>query len=109
VVLTPGKSLPSGVVYLFRAMLVRPLKRRTNILILMHLLELMIQEPRGPTRLAQAANLNYQRCEGFLSLLLARGLVERGIREGRDAFSATQKGREVFMSWAKIYEELDLS
>jgi predicted transcriptional regulator len=85
------------------------LKRRPNILILMRLLELLIEEPKGPTRLAQAANLNYQKCEEFLDMLSARGLVEREIREGHDTFSVTLKGRTLFASWAKIYEELDLS
>jgi len=37
---------------------VGPLKRRSDVLIMMQLLELLIREPRGPRRLAQAANLN---------------------------------------------------
>jgi len=85
------------------------LKRRPNILILMRLLELLIQEPRGPTRLAQAANLNYRKCEEFLNLLAERGFVEREIRTGHDTYLVTQKGRVLFSNWARIYEELNLS
>lgn len=75
----------------------------------MRLLELLIQEPRGPTRVAQAANLNYQKSEEFLTRLSARGLVASETREGREVFAATPKGKAIFMAWAKIYEELDLS
>ncbi len=74
----------------------------------MRLLELMIQEPRGPTRLSQGANLNYQRIEPLLTLLVDRGLAATEVREGRPVYFATMKGKEIFMSWAKIFEELDL-
>jgi len=85
------------------------LKRRPNILILMRLLELLIQEPRGPTRLAQAANLNYRKCEEFLDLLFERGFVERELRSGHDTYLATSRGKAIFANWARIYEELNLS
>lgn len=84
------------------------LKRRADILIQMELLELMIRGPRGPTRLAQAANLNYQRCEEILSSLIARQLILKTIGEGRETYSATPKGIELFMRWERFYEELNL-
>ena len=58
------------------------MKRRPNVLIMMELLELVIREPRGPTRLAQAANLNYQRCDESIRILSERGLVASDVREG---------------------------
>lgn len=85
------------------------MKRRPNILILMRLVELLIEEPRGPTRLAQAANLNYLKCEEFLGQLSGSGLIEKEVKEGRETYHATMKGKTIFMSWAKIYEELNLS
>lgn len=84
------------------------MKRRANILIQMELLELIIREPRGPTRLAQAANLNYQRCEEIMGGFLAKQLVLKGIEEGREKYSATPKGVELFMRWESFYEELNL-
>jgi len=82
------------------------LKRRPNIFILMQLLELMIQEPRGPTRLAQAANLNYRKCEEFLGILSSNQLVTKEISDGRDTFSATQKGRDIYWRWVKFFEDV---
>jgi predicted transcriptional regulator len=75
----------------------------------MRLIELLIEEPRGPTRLAQAANLNYLKCEECLRQLSASGFVVGEMRDGHDTYSATLKGKTVFMNWAKIYEELNLS
>ena len=75
----------------------------------MQLLELLIREPRGPTRLAQAANLNYQRCEEFIRMLSERGLVAGDVLEGHEIYMATLKGKNLFMRWAEIFEELHLS
>ncbi len=83
------------------------MKRRANLLIEMELLELLIREPRGPTRLAQAANLNYQRCEEILNNFLAKQLALKSIGEGRERYTATPKGVEVFMRWERFYEELN--
>jgi len=75
----------------------------------MQLLELMIQEPRGPTRLAQAANLNYRKCEEFLGVLSANQLVDRDVREGHETYSASMKGKDVYWRWAKIFEDVKVS
>lgn len=85
------------------------MKHRPSVLILMELLELLIREPRGPTRLAQAANLNYQKCDELIHLLSERGLVAGEVREGHEVYSATPKGTSLFMRWAEIFEELHLS
>ena len=85
------------------------MKRRPNVLIMMELLELLIREPRGPTRLAQAANLNYQRCDELIRMLSERGLIARDVREGHEIYAATLKGKSLFMRWAEIFEELHLS
>lgn len=82
------------------------MKKRPNIFILMQLLELMIQEPRGPTRLAQAANLNYKRCDEFLGVLSANQLATMEVREGHESYSASPKGKDVYWRWTKILEDV---
>ena len=84
------------------------MKRRPSVLILMNLLQILIQEPRGPTRLAQAANLNYRKCEELLGMLLASGLVGKEIREGHEVYSATLKGKGTYMNWESIFRDLNL-
>ena len=58
--------------------------------------------------MAQAANMNYQRCEEILSGFLAKRLILKTIGEGRETYSATPKGVELFMRWEGFYEELNL-
>lgn len=82
------------------------MKKRPNIFIIMQLLELMIQEPRGPTRLAQAANTNYKRCEEFLGILSANELCVKEVREGRETYFASPKGKDVYWRWTRIFEDV---
>ena len=49
------------------------MKRRPSILIYMRILELLREEPRGPTRLAQSVNLAYDKCAPYLQALEVRG------------------------------------
>ena len=58
------------------------------------------------TVVAQAANLNFQRCEEILSDFLAKQLVLKTVGEGHETYSATPKGVELFMRWERFYEEL---
>jgi predicted transcriptional regulator len=74
----------------------------------MQLLELMIREPRGPTRLAQAANLNYQKCDESLAVLVANQLADRDVQDGHEVYSATLKGKTLFIRWNEIFEGLNL-
>jgi predicted transcriptional regulator len=74
----------------------------------MRLLELLMKEPRGPTRLAQAANLNYQTCADYLGVLSTNGFVSKEVQDGHEIYTATQKGKDIFFRWDRIYEELNL-
>jgi predicted transcriptional regulator len=74
----------------------------------MQILELLMEEPRGPTRVAQAANLNYQKCVEYLGILSANEFVRKDIQEGREIYSTTVKGSDIFERWNGIFEELKL-
>lgn len=67
-----------------------------------------MEQPRGPTRLAQAANLNYQKCVEYLGILSANQFVCRDIQEGHEIYSATLKGKGIFLRWDGIFRELNL-
>lgn len=84
------------------------MKHRSNVFIIMWILELLMEEPRGPTRVAQAANLNYQKCVEYLGMLSANQFVGKDIQEGHEIYSTTAKGRDVFVRWNGIFEELKL-
>lgn len=84
------------------------MRRRQTLFIVMELLDLLMQEPRGPSRLAQAANLNYERLAGYMQILFSNGLAARDERDGHEVYSATPKGKETYLRWARIFEEVKL-
>lgn len=82
------------------------MKRRSDIVILMGLLEEVRKEPRGPTRLAQAVNLAFDKCVPHLRHLEEKGLVRKESREGRDVYVVTQEGIDTFLNWEKFWVKL---
>lgn len=74
----------------------------------MQLIEILMEEPRGPTKLAQAAKLNYERLDGYMQVLFRSGLAVSEYKEGHETYSATVKGRDLYYRWAKIFEDVKL-
>jgi predicted transcriptional regulator len=86
--------------------MLRVMKRRPSILIYMRILELLRDEPRGPTRLAQSVNLAYDKCAPYMHALEAKGLIRKDSSEGKDVFAVTQDGIQVYLDWQKVWEKL---
>lgn len=82
------------------------LKRRSDILIKMQILEEVRREPRGPTRLAQAVNLSFDKCVPYLQSLEAKGFITKGSTEGREVYQITPAGIDTFLEWEKLWEKL---
>jgi predicted transcriptional regulator len=82
------------------------LKRRPSILIYMRILELLRDEPRGPTRLAQSVGFPYDKFLPFLQVVTTKGLVRKETSGTRDTYYITEEGRQVFMDWQKVWEKL---
>lgn len=85
------------------------MRRRPKVFILMQLLELMIREPRVPTRLAQAANLNFVKFEEYVAILDANQLIEREAKDGHEIYLASPKGKDVYWRWARIFEDVKVT
>jgi len=79
------------------------LKKREGTFIFMEILSALFQEPRGPTRLAQACNVNYGRIEGFTSPLEQRGLIRRDTAGGQEVFAITEQGRKLYEDWLEVW------
>lgn len=81
------------------------MKRRSDILIKMRVLEEVRREPRGPTRLAQAVNLSFDKCAPYLQSLEQKGFIAKGSSEGRDVYLITQAGIDTFLEWERLWEK----
>jgi predicted transcriptional regulator len=72
---------------------------------MMRILEEVRREARGPTRLAQATNLSFDKCVPYLQNLEQKGFIAKTNTEGRDVYSITQAGTDVFLEWQRFWEK----
>ncbi|MDA4121126.1 MAG: hypothetical protein OK404_01815 [Thaumarchaeota archaeon] len=84
------------------------MKKREPILIRMQILESLFASPKGPTRLAQACNVNYGRIAGFIEGLLEKGLIRKEVVDGQEAFAITDEGYKVYRDWLEVWRRLTL-
>ncbi|HEV2137570.1 MAG TPA: winged helix-turn-helix domain-containing protein [Nitrososphaerales archaeon] len=85
------------------------MRKRETILIQMEILASLFASPKGPTRLAQACNIQYARLQNFTGPLLAKGLVESVTVDGEQRFSITDAGYKLYKDWLEIWRRLPLA
>lgn len=68
----------------------------------------LIEGAKGPTRLAQACNINYGRLAGFLERMLAKGLIRKQGAEGPEQLAITESGYHVYQQWSELRKALPL-
>jgi len=84
------------------------LKKREPILIHMEILASLFASPKGPTRLAQACNVNYGRIANFTRQLHEKGLIRSDVVDGQEVFSISDEGYRVYTDWLGIWRKLPL-
>ncbi len=82
--------------------------KREPILIHMEILASLFEGPKGPTRLAQACNVNYGRIGNFTEPLLQKGLIRSETKEGQEIFAITGEGYALYKEWLEIWRKLPL-
>jgi predicted transcriptional regulator len=82
------------------------LKRRPNILIYMEILDLLLDGPKGPSRLSQAMGLNFNKFLEFASFLKSRQLIRSELQEGHEMYFITPEGNELNQDWKKVWNKL---
>jgi predicted transcriptional regulator len=82
------------------------LKRRPNILIYMEILDLLLDGPKGPSRLSQAMGLNFYKFLEFASFLKAKELIRSEVQEGHELYFITQQGAELNTDWKRVWNKL---
>jgi predicted transcriptional regulator len=82
------------------------LKRRPSILIYMEILDLLLDGPRGPSRLAQAMGLNFNKFLEFATFLKAKELIRSEVQDGHELYFITQQGSELNQDWKKVWNRL---
>ncbi len=84
------------------------MKRRSDVLIYKDILGALLSGPVGPTRLARACNVPYDRLAGYLSFLESKLLVRREVQEGRELFYITQDGSQTHQDIEKVWNRFEI-
>ena len=82
--------------------------RREPSAIYIDILANLIEGPRGPTKLAQACNINYVRLASFTDRLLEKGLIRKETVDQQEVLAATEQGYEVYRNWSELRKRLPL-
>jgi len=82
------------------------LDKREPSAIYIDILANLMDGPKGPTRLAQACNINYGRLAGFTDKMLERGLIRREAAGQQEVYAATEVGCEVYHKWSELRKDL---
>lgn len=82
------------------------MKRRPNVLIYMEILDLLLDGPKGPTRLAQAMGLNFNKFLEFATFLKDKELIKLEVEDGHELYHVTQQGVELNNDWKRVWNRL---
>jgi predicted transcriptional regulator len=82
------------------------LKKRTTIAIYMDLLTMVRDGPLGPTRLARACNLPFDRVDNYVNPLVSKGFVRREFVDGHESFEITAQGLDLLAQMESVLQKL---
>jgi predicted transcriptional regulator len=68
----------------------------------MEMLGLLLEGPRGPTRLAQALGLSYDRFQKFADTLEKKKFVVKESEESHEVYRITAEGLQLHQDWRKV-------
>jgi predicted transcriptional regulator len=72
----------------------------------MEVLDLLLDGPKGPSRLSQAMGLNFNKFLEFASFLKSKQLIRSEVREGHEMYFITPQGNELNQDWKKVWSKL---
>lgn len=75
-----------------------------NMTVLRRMMEYLMQNSAGRTKLSQAANVHYHRLSRYLSWLEGRHYVELGLEDDKVIVRLTQEGREFALRVLTLYD-----
>jgi predicted transcriptional regulator len=82
------------------------LKKRERTLIIMEILSVLREGPRGPTRLAQAVGLSFDAFIEYAKGLESRRFVIKSVVEGHEAYTISPNGNQLLLDWQKVWERI---
>ncbi len=75
------------------------MKRRPTTVLYMTILALLLDEPKGPSRLSQALGLNYYKFVEFANYLESKHFIRKELQDGHEIYFVSAEGVEVYRYW----------
>jgi len=72
----------------------------------MEILDLLLDGPKGPSRVSQAMGLNFNKFLEFASFLQSKGLIRTEVQDGHEIYFITQQGTDLNGDWKKVWTRL---
>ena len=79
------------------------MNRRSETVVNMELLALLLEGPRGPSRICQALNLNFNKFLEMATYQESKGFIRREADGAREVYFVTDKGRDLYNKWTEFY------
>lgn len=83
-------------------------RRREDVTIYMEILACLDEGPKGPTRLAQACNLNYASLNRFIPALEGRSYIAKSTSLGRESLAITVEGHQLVREWMAFVDKIGM-
>ncbi|MDA4117556.1 MAG: hypothetical protein OK455_04350 [Thaumarchaeota archaeon] len=82
------------------------MKKRERILILMEILSILREGPRGPTRLAQSLGVSFDAFIEYVKEVETKGFVTKSVIEGHEVYVISPSGKQLLLDWQKVWEKI---
>jgi predicted transcriptional regulator len=82
------------------------LRKRERTLIIMEILSVLREGPKGPTRLAQAVGLNFDALVEYTRDIESRQFIMKSTVEGHEVYVLSPEGKQLLLDWQRVWEKI---
>ena len=82
------------------------MKKRERILIQMEILSVLLEGPKGPTRLAQTVGISFDALTDYTRDMESRAFVVKSVSEGHEFYSVSPEGKQLLSDWQRVWERI---
>jgi predicted transcriptional regulator len=100
------RAWPASTLLLQSAPKGRQLKKRERILIIMEILSILREGPRGPTRLAQSLGVSFDAFLEYVHDIESRRFVTKSVAEGHEMYTISPEGIQLLLDWQRVWERI---
>ena len=82
------------------------MRKRERTLIIMEILSVLRDGPKGPTRLAQSVGLSFDGFVEYARDIESRRFITKSTVEGHEVYVLSPEGKQLLLDWQRVWERL---